>query len=158
MWFLVIFQRLFARGLFVFFVKQETAYEVRISDWSSVVCSSDLRRGDRLPAMDHGPSICPRRSPDCLFDDTLSGGGRRRGAKRSAVTLRPGVPVGLGGGQHYPQRSLYLPSGPHCLVLDLVDGRGGKRPSRSRSLPANENRNSAIRQSKIGRAHVRTPV
>src|SRR3546814_9199472 len=31
--------------LFVFFVKQKTAYEMRISDWSSDVCSSDL--GDR---------------------------------------------------------------------------------------------------------------
>src|SRR3546814_5460002 len=32
-----------------FFVKQKTAYEMRISDWSSDVCSSDLgrkRRGD----------------------------------------------------------------------------------------------------------------
>src|SRR3546814_9996959 len=29
-----------------FFVKQKTAYEMRISDWSSDVCSSDLgRRG-----------------------------------------------------------------------------------------------------------------
>src|SRR3546814_5915640 len=28
--------------LFVFFVKQKTAYEMRISDWSSDVCSSDL--------------------------------------------------------------------------------------------------------------------
>src|SRR3546814_2024213 len=27
---------------FVFFFKQETAYELRISDWSSDVCSSDL--------------------------------------------------------------------------------------------------------------------
>src|SRR3546814_14589341 len=27
----------------VFFFKQETAYEMRISDWSSDVCSSDLR-------------------------------------------------------------------------------------------------------------------
>src|SRR3546814_18369060 len=27
-----------------FFFKQKTAYEVRISDWSSDVCSSDLRR------------------------------------------------------------------------------------------------------------------
>src|SRR3546814_4505273 len=27
---------------FVFFFKQETAYEMRISDWSSDVCSSDL--------------------------------------------------------------------------------------------------------------------
>src|SRR3546814_2208353 len=28
----------------VFFCKQKTAYEMRISDWSSDVCSSDLRR------------------------------------------------------------------------------------------------------------------
>src|SRR3546814_594331 len=28
--------------LFVFFFKQKTAYELRISDWSSDVCSSDL--------------------------------------------------------------------------------------------------------------------
>src|SRR3546814_2043502 len=27
-----------------FFFKQKTAYELRISDWSSDVCSSDLRR------------------------------------------------------------------------------------------------------------------
>src|SRR3546814_5527880 len=34
-------------GLFVFvffFFKQKTAYEMRISDWSSDVCSSDLHR------------------------------------------------------------------------------------------------------------------
>src|SRR3546814_2799582 len=28
---------------FMFFFKQKTAYEMRISDWSSDVCSSDLR-------------------------------------------------------------------------------------------------------------------
>src|SRR3546814_1630517 len=28
---------------FCFFFKQKTAYEMRISDWSSDVCSSDLR-------------------------------------------------------------------------------------------------------------------
>src|SRR3546814_1140978 len=31
--------------LYVFFFKQKTAYEMRISDWSSDVCSSDLRVG-----------------------------------------------------------------------------------------------------------------
>src|SRR3546814_3924306 len=31
-----------------FFCKQKTAYEMRISDWSSDVCSSDLRRGFAL--------------------------------------------------------------------------------------------------------------
>src|SRR3546814_9557078 len=30
----------------VFFFKQKTAYEMRISDWSSDVCSSDLGRPD----------------------------------------------------------------------------------------------------------------
>src|SRR3546814_10752105 len=30
--------------VFVFFFKQKTAYEMRISDWSSDVCSSDLER------------------------------------------------------------------------------------------------------------------
>src|SRR3546814_2902505 len=30
--------------MFFFFFKQKTAYEMRISDWSSDVCSSDLRR------------------------------------------------------------------------------------------------------------------
>src|SRR3546814_2099868 len=29
--------------MFIFFFKQKTAYEMRISDWSSDVCSSDLR-------------------------------------------------------------------------------------------------------------------
>src|SRR3546814_7102631 len=32
-------------GYIFFFFKQKTAYEMRISDWSSDVCSSDLGRG-----------------------------------------------------------------------------------------------------------------
>src|SRR3546814_3034703 len=35
---------------FVVFFKQKTAYEMRISDWSSDVCSSDLMRGVFRPA------------------------------------------------------------------------------------------------------------
>src|SRR3546814_4139840 len=35
---------------FFFFFKQKTAYEMRISDWSSDVCSSDLLADER-PAM-----------------------------------------------------------------------------------------------------------
>src|SRR3546814_18147461 len=37
--------------MFVFF-KQKTAYEMRISDWSSDVCSSDLLAGDRVADVD----------------------------------------------------------------------------------------------------------
>src|SRR3546814_5614603 len=36
---------LFMSGIVFFFFKQKTAYEMRISDWSSDVCSSDLRLG-----------------------------------------------------------------------------------------------------------------
>src|SRR3546814_6974349 len=36
--------------LFFFFFKQKTAYEMRISDWSSDVCSSDLSSGKTSPA------------------------------------------------------------------------------------------------------------
>src|SRR3546814_9694110 len=32
---------------YIFFFKQKTAYEMRISDWSSDVCSSDLRAGSQ---------------------------------------------------------------------------------------------------------------
>src|SRR3546814_4245612 len=38
--------------LFVFFFKQKTAYEMRISDWSSDVCSSDLLARQRGEARD----------------------------------------------------------------------------------------------------------
>src|SRR3546814_5063821 len=33
--------------MFLFFFKQKTAYEMRISDWSSDVCSSDLAKSDK---------------------------------------------------------------------------------------------------------------
>src|SRR3546814_1445026 len=33
---------------FIFFFKQKTAYEMRISDWSSDVCSSDLSSDDAI--------------------------------------------------------------------------------------------------------------
>src|SRR3546814_8895355 len=35
---------------FLFFFKQKTAYEMRISDWSSDVCSSDLSSGSQISA------------------------------------------------------------------------------------------------------------
>src|SRR3546814_1642096 len=46
-------------GIIFFFFKQKTAYEMRISDWSSDVCSSDLDfaglgRDQRNLAVRHG--------------------------------------------------------------------------------------------------------
>src|SRR3546814_18973314 len=44
---------------FVFFFKQKTAYEMRISDWSSDVCSSDLAvaRADFVDFYARGASV-----------------------------------------------------------------------------------------------------
>src|SRR3546814_18473579 len=39
-------------GCIFFFFKQKTAYEMRISDWSSDVCSSDLVDPDKLQGAD----------------------------------------------------------------------------------------------------------
>src|SRR3546814_17530153 len=55
---MIVFFRLF------FFFKQKTAYEMRISDWSSDVCSSDLVvvPGRDAPGQSHGedfPRIFP---------------------------------------------------------------------------------------------------
>src|SRR3546814_3102072 len=39
----------YVRWYVVFFFKQKTAYDMRSSDWSSDVCSSDLQSGARRP-------------------------------------------------------------------------------------------------------------
>src|SRR3546814_20196456 len=44
---------------FVFFFKQETAYEMRISDWSSDVCSSVLPGGDLHVLDAEGKVVAP---------------------------------------------------------------------------------------------------
>src|SRR3546814_5561178 len=43
-----------AFSLLFFFFKQKTAYEMRISDWSSDVCSSDLSGGAAPGRARHG--------------------------------------------------------------------------------------------------------
>src|SRR3546814_13145837 len=43
--------------MFFFFFKQKTAYEMRISDWSSDVCSSDLQLAKQIGRPDLGVMI-----------------------------------------------------------------------------------------------------
>src|SRR3546814_1817486 len=60
---------------FFFFFKQKTAYEMRISDWSSDVCSSDLRMGATSEGA--GCTLAARLKPGF--------GPRRLGSATSAV-------------------------------------------------------------------------
>src|SRR3546814_11091784 len=68
----------FCRVFVFFFFKQKTAYEMRISDWSSDVCSSDLKsRGPTKRRSMHCPGTSDRRCAS-------SGGGAKR-LRRSFV-------------------------------------------------------------------------
>src|SRR3546814_10121335 len=83
--FLVIYGRIVVIDAFFFF-KQKTAYEMRISDWSSDVCSSDL-----LPAAVEQAAL-QRKVLAQIVDDQqrLAAGSRAgsRGGVRAAGVLR----------------------------------------------------------------------
>src|SRR3546814_3142688 len=49
-----------------FFFKQKTAYEMRISDWSSDVCSSDLIRGTMMRLV--GEALSPGFASELLVE------------------------------------------------------------------------------------------
>src|SRR3546814_15764699 len=51
MFFFIVFIHFVLFLCFFFFFKQKTAYEMRISDWSSDVCSSDLRQAETHPVI-----------------------------------------------------------------------------------------------------------
>src|SRR3546814_5568855 len=53
--------------MYVFFFKQKTAYEMRISDWSSDVCSSDLNSWHWSRSHDYERSLGA--DADCSADE-----------------------------------------------------------------------------------------
>src|SRR3546814_1326057 len=103
---------MFVLYFFFFFFKQKTAYEMRISDWSSDVCSSDLFFGWAgveeaegaaavLPAFQRG-RVAGLRVPDMLGQlaaglgrhvDTLEAGAAGRRPAWRAASDRRDIPV-----------------------------------------------------------------
>src|SRR3546814_4793303 len=55
--------------IYVFFFKQKTAYEMRISDWSSDVCSSDLFQHQITQVKRLRKDLCLRNGFSCLQRD-----------------------------------------------------------------------------------------
>src|SRR3546814_1061046 len=78
---------------FFFFFKQKTAYEMRISDWSSDVCSSDLGAGAKLVgtfAYELTAADCRRieeLAPDIMLLAGGTDGGNRDVILRNAAVL-----------------------------------------------------------------------
>src|SRR3546814_10744151 len=120
--------------VFLLFFKQKTAYEMRISDWSSDVCSSDLPRHVMFSA-DAG-----REGADCLVF-----GGAIEHVGRGLLCLRHLV---ADGGPHLvgelpgrgPHPAQYRPTGFLCALEECTTNG------------ANAGRKRNIRE--IGRAHV----
>src|SRR3546814_10674790 len=118
---------------FVFFFKQKTAYEMRISDWSSDVCSSDLRSAPpahvRAAERERAPveSGCDRAASTC-------------GVHGMAETKRAGSAA-------LCRREVRRRS-ERDRSLQRRQGRGRLRHPRA----------DLRRRSEIGRAHVCTPV
>src|SRR3546814_2381987 len=84
--------------VFFFFFKQKTAYEMRISDWSSDVCSSDLGSGRRIKGRHgniHDRARVPAETATCASRPTPSGTRRNPGtakplrAAHSNAEIRP---------------------------------------------------------------------
>src|SRR3546814_17464234 len=82
---------------FVFFFKQKTAYEMRISDWSSDVCSSDLgderaplvgKRESSRQAVEEAHAEPAFKLRDMMADGPLADAKLDRGAGESEVTRR----------------------------------------------------------------------
>src|SRR3546814_6673954 len=70
-----------------FFFKQKTAYEMRISDWSSDVFSSDLLAGNNLHTVS-GPHLSVSELTDHAVTDARSRSEERRVGKECVSTCR----------------------------------------------------------------------
>src|SRR3546814_20616840 len=110
-----------------FFFKQKTAYEMRISDWSSDVCSSDLfarheRRNESPSEIQRGSALHP------IIAATSTG----RPARRSSMVMRlssdPARPTGA------PASSVSPPLTDRAIMSSEVSrvGKEGVRTCRSR--------------------------
>src|SRR3546814_3995714 len=88
--------------LVFFFFKQKTAYEMRISDWSSDVCSSDLRYAEPFYRLLYGesdgvPGLTVERMGDVVVAQaTTAGIERLRGPISEAIekVLAPRAQIG----------------------------------------------------------------
>src|SRR3546814_14862335 len=104
--------------MYIFFFKQKTAYEMRISDWSSDVCSSDLDR-----AGDDG-------GRHQQADARRPGARRDQGAEEKPVQGRSRLRVGVAMGFLSP----HLPWGHHLQFQWRRKLRGEAVRSEERSV------------------------
>src|SRR3546814_19028849 len=129
----------------VFFFKQKTAYELRISDWSSDVCSSDLREEECERRLRDTKPRRHRNVRDCPGDHRKLPDPDLRAQRQSARTANTGDLTPLRP-QRPPERDtepgtanarLLLPVGARHPAARAGPGRGRARlyPQPSQTVP-----------------------
>src|SRR3546814_12238829 len=109
----LMFVLIFIFFLFFFF-KQKTAYEMRISDWSSDVCSSDLLAG----------GVDDQRFGNLLHDQRMIAGGgegRRQPLEQAAAVM------GDGGGLAVHQAAAHHPAAEMLADRLMAQARSEER-------------------------------
>src|SRR3546814_5178481 len=86
-----------------FFFKQKTAYEMRISDWSSDVCSSDLSRDYIVQATDDMESPIP----GMLLKDYIAAGSSKEYKDYAFFATNPDKRIGVPAGQIEEAKRVY---------------------------------------------------
>src|SRR3546814_11592032 len=126
---------LFILVFFFFFFKQKTAYEMRISDWSSDVCSSDLperHRPETRPVLEIGGQH--QHEIDRIEEDEpqrdvwrhrpgeMVARRRRREADRKSVVVgKSGSGRVDHGGRRTLKKKTVETSTPECIGLETVE-------------------------------------
>src|SRR3546814_411630 len=143
----LFYYRVFVLSLFVvlsccvffFFFKQKTAYEMRISDWSSDVCSSDLQyghaafEGGRGPGGPGGAGFDFTSFSD-IFDDLFGefmggrGGPGGRGNANRGSDLRYNLEITLEDCYRGKNAKIRVPTSIACEACDGSGAEAGQQP------------------------------
>src|SRR3546814_18359102 len=105
-------------GSYIFFFKQKTAYEMRISDWSSDVCSSDLKEAWTRPAglaPDASVALWPDRyltAPEGLTERVVQRSDDPQASDRMLEHIVR------------PRLDIFRPANPHGAAMILAPGGG----------------------------------
>src|SRR3546814_12149688 len=119
--------------MYIFFFKQKAAYEVRISDWSSDVCSSDLKvavlisgRGSNMKAL---IEACADPAFPAEIVLVVSNRGDAAGLETAGAA---GIPAAVIGHRDHPDRASFERAPDRALDAPGAAGEIGRAACRER--------------------------
>src|SRR3546814_15816059 len=108
--------------MFLFF-KQKTAYELRISDWSSDVCSADLKGARQSIRLITSVPFASKSASTCNSNGHWAATPSRQWSKRRPdASLLPGLPIAHAEGRKKQEIKYTWPRSSHFSELDPALG------------------------------------